>query len=73
MRLKLQPLSGNTLPAYRSFIPPSAITQVMLIARNVHKTEKVRLKYKFSYSINNESHTDVGEIDSLFDNNCEKS
>jgi ADP-ribosylation factor-binding protein GGA len=72
MRVKLQPLSGNVLPAYKPFIPPPVITQVMLIARNVNKTEKVRLKYKFSYSINNETHTDVGEIDSLFDN-CENS
>jgi ADP-ribosylation factor-binding protein GGA len=72
MRVKLQPLSGNVLPPYKPFLPPSVITQVMLIARNVNKAEKVRLKYKFSYFIDNQTHTDVGEIDSLFDN-CEKS
>lgn len=32
MRVKLQPPSGSELPAYNPILPPSAITQVMLIA-----------------------------------------
>ncbi|CAG2118484.1 unnamed protein product, partial [Medioppia subpectinata] len=69
MRVKLQSMSpGNCLPPYRPFVAPTVITQVMLIARNVNKDENVRLKYKFSYTLNNELHSDIGEIDSLFEN-----
>jgi len=32
MKVKLQPPSGSELPAYNPILPPSAITQVMLIA-----------------------------------------
>ena len=32
MRVKLQPPSGSELPGYNPILPPSAITQVMLIA-----------------------------------------
>ena len=32
MKLKLQPASRTDLPAYNPILPPSAITQVMLIA-----------------------------------------
>ena len=31
-KLRLQPPSGSDLPAHSPFLPPSAITQVMLIA-----------------------------------------
>ncbi|XP_053392440.1 ADP-ribosylation factor-binding protein GGA1-like isoform X2 [Mercenaria mercenaria] len=63
MKVKLQPPSATDLPAFNPILPPSAITQVMLIA-NPQK-EKIRLKFKISYSINNETHTDVGDIDSF--------
>ena len=32
MRVKLQPPSGSELPLHNPILPPSAITQVMLIA-----------------------------------------
>jgi len=32
MKVKLQPPSGSELPAHNPILPPSAITQVMLIA-----------------------------------------
>lgn len=70
MRVKLQPPSGTSLPAYNPFLPPTAVTQVMLIARNKSgsgSNENVRLKYKFSYCIENENCLEVGEIDSLYD------
>ncbi|XP_060578279.1 ADP-ribosylation factor-binding protein GGA1-like isoform X2 [Ruditapes philippinarum] len=63
MKVKLQPPSATELPAFNPILPPSAITQVMLIA-NPQK-EKIRLKYKISYSISNEIHTDVGDIDTF--------
>ncbi|XP_054160667.1 ADP-ribosylation factor-binding protein GGA3-like [Oppia nitens] len=69
MRVKLQAMfPSNSLPAFQAFISPTLITQVMLIARDVHKQEKVRLKYKLSYNIDNENHNEIGEIDSLLDN-----
>ena len=32
MKVKLQPPSGSELPAYNPILPPSAITQVLLVA-----------------------------------------
>ena len=66
MRVKLQPMSGTALAAYRPMTAPSVITQVMLIARDINKKESLRLKYKFSYKTNNNFYSDVGEIDNLF-------
>ena len=73
MKVKLQPMSAASLPAYKPMSPPSVITQVMLIARDVNKKESLRLKYKFSYKINDNFYSDVGEIDSLFDDYITKS
>lgn len=73
MRVKLQTLSANTLPPFNSFLPPPAITQIMMIARQVNEREKVKLKYKFSFSINNEAHSEMGEIDNLFENESKES
>lgn len=67
MKVKLQPASGNTLSPYNAFLPPPAITQVMLIARN-QSDEKVKLRYKFSYSIEDKQIIEKGEIDNLFNN-----
>ncbi|EEC02768.1 golgi associated, gamma adaptin ear containing, arf binding protein, putative, partial [Ixodes scapularis] len=59
MRIKLQPPSATELPPHNPILPPAAITQVMLLA-NPSK-DKVRMKYKVSYAIGDETHTDVGE------------
>ncbi|XP_033631001.1 ADP-ribosylation factor-binding protein GGA1-like [Asterias rubens] len=61
MRVKLQPPSATDLPAFNPILPPSAITQVMLIA-NPQK-EKVRLKFKIQYTVNDQPTMDVGEVD----------
>lgn len=63
MKIKLQSPSATDLPAYNPILPPAAITQVVLLA-NPSK-EKVRLKYKLSYIINEETFTDCGEIENL--------
>lgn len=63
MKVKLQPPSATELPAFNPILPPSAITQVMLIA-NPQK-EKIRLKFKISYTLNTQTQTDVGDIDSF--------
>ncbi|KAL9956982.1 hypothetical protein ACROYT_G038553 [Oculina patagonica] len=63
MRVKLQPPSGSELPPYNPILPPSAITQVMLIANPAK--EKIRLKYKISYQVDGSSTTETGEVDSF--------
>lgn len=63
MKVKLQPPSGSELPAYNPILPPSAITQVMLIANPAR--EKIRLKFKISYQVDGASLTETGEVDSF--------
>ncbi|XP_013380934.1 ADP-ribosylation factor-binding protein GGA1-like [Lingula anatina] len=60
MKVKLQPPSATDLPAFNPILPPSAITQVMLLA-NPHK-EKIRVKFKLTFTMNDTPVTDVGEI-----------
>ena len=67
MKIKLQPASGNVLPSFSSFVPPSAITQVMLIGKNSdNETNRVKFKYKLNYIINEKNETEAGEIDHLY-------
>ncbi|KAK6170403.1 hypothetical protein SNE40_018808 [Patella caerulea] len=63
MKVKLQPPSANTLPAYNPILPPTAITQIMLLANP--KKEKVRLKFKLTYSSDDQTQTEMGEVDTL--------
>ncbi|CAN7939545.1 unnamed protein product [Ixodes hexagonus] len=63
MRIKLQPPSATELPPHNPILPPAAITQVMLLANPTK--DKVRMKYKVSYAIEEENHVDVGEVDCL--------
>lgn len=63
MKIKLQPPSAMDLPPHNPILPPAAITQVMLLA-NPNK-DKVRLKYKITYTMNEENKTEIGEVDSL--------
>ncbi|KAK3787622.1 hypothetical protein RRG08_034324 [Elysia crispata] len=63
MKVKLQPPSASEFPAYNPILPPAAITQVMLVANP--RKEKVRLKYKLSYSIGGEQFSDVGDIEGI--------
>ncbi|KAK3557041.1 hypothetical protein QTP70_024257 [Hemibagrus guttatus] len=61
MRVKLQPPSGTDLPAFNPILPPAAITQVLLLA-NPQK-EKVRLRYKLTFDLAEESHDESGDIE----------
>uniref|UniRef100_A0A671PGF8 ADP-ribosylation factor-binding protein GGA1-like n=1 Tax=Sinocyclocheilus anshuiensis TaxID=1608454 RepID=A0A671PGF8_9TELE len=61
MRVKLQPPSGSDLPAFNPLLPPAAITQVLLLA-NPHK-EKVRLRYKLTFDLGQESHDESGDVE----------
>ncbi|KAL6430273.1 hypothetical protein ACFW04_007770 [Cataglyphis niger] len=62
-KCRLQPPSGTKLPAHNPFLPPSAITQIMLIA-NPFK-EPVYLKFMLSYTMDDETFTEMGEVDKL--------
>ena len=62
-KCRLQPPSGTELPGHNPFLPPSAITQIMLIA-NPNK-ETVSLKFMLSYTMDDETFTEMGEVEKL--------
>ncbi|GLV41931.1 Golgi-localized gamma-adaptin ear containing ARF binding protein [Carabus blaptoides fortunei] len=62
-KIKLQPPSGSDLPAYNPFLPPSAITQIMLLANP--NNEQVSLKFMISYTMDDDMCTEMGEVDCL--------
>uniref|UniRef100_A0A8C9T6F4 Golgi associated, gamma adaptin ear containing, ARF binding protein 3a n=1 Tax=Scleropages formosus TaxID=113540 RepID=A0A8C9T6F4_SCLFO len=61
MKVKLQPPSGTELAPFNPVLPPSSITQVMLLANPLK--EKVRLRYKIMFSLGERQCTEVGEVD----------
>ncbi|XP_030637283.1 ADP-ribosylation factor-binding protein GGA3a [Chanos chanos] len=63
MKLKLQPPSGTELVPFNPILPPSAITQVMLLANPLK--EKVRMRYKMTFTLGERQCTDVGELDNF--------
>ncbi|RZF35501.1 hypothetical protein LSTR_LSTR010192 [Laodelphax striatellus] len=62
-RLKLQPPSATSLPPHNPFLPPAVIAQVMLIASV--SFEPIKLKYVVSYSLDEETITEMGELDDV--------
>ncbi|KAG7164898.1 ADP-ribosylation factor-binding protein GGA1-like [Homarus americanus] len=62
-KVRLQPPSSTDLAAYSPFLPPPAITQIMLIA-NPNKLN-VSLKVMLSYSLEEDPVTEMGEVASL--------
>uniref|UniRef100_A0A4W3HYQ6 Golgi-associated, gamma adaptin ear containing, ARF binding protein 1 n=1 Tax=Callorhinchus milii TaxID=7868 RepID=A0A4W3HYQ6_CALMI len=61
MKVKLQHPSGTELPAFNPVLPPSAITQVLLLA-NPQK-EKVRLRYKLTFTFGEQTYNEMGDVD----------
>ncbi|XP_062989564.1 ADP-ribosylation factor-binding protein GGA1 [Elgaria multicarinata webbii] len=61
MKVKLQPPSGTELPAFNPIVPPTAITQVLLLA-NPQK-EKVRLRYKLTFTMADRTYNEMGDVD----------
>lgn len=61
MKVKLQPPSGTELPAFNPIVPPTAITQVLLLA-NPQK-EKVRLRYKLIFTMADQTYNEMGVVD----------
>ncbi|XP_068077807.1 ADP-ribosylation factor-binding protein GGA3a isoform X1 [Danio rerio] len=61
MRVKLQPPSGTEMAPFNPFMPPSSITQIMLLANPLK--EKVRMRYKLTFILGDQPVTASGEID----------
>uniref|UniRef100_A0A8D3CTF8 Golgi associated, gamma adaptin ear containing, ARF binding protein 3a n=1 Tax=Scophthalmus maximus TaxID=52904 RepID=A0A8D3CTF8_SCOMX len=60
MKVRLQPPSGTELTPFNPVFPPAAITQVMLLANPLK--EKVRLRYKLTFTLGEQPLTEVGEV-----------
>lgn len=60
MKVKLQPPSGTELAPFNPILPPPAVTQVMLLANPLK--EKVRMRYKLTFTLGEQPHTEVGEV-----------
>uniref|UniRef100_A0A673KVB0 ADP-ribosylation factor-binding protein GGA3-like n=1 Tax=Sinocyclocheilus rhinocerous TaxID=307959 RepID=A0A673KVB0_9TELE len=61
MKVKLQPPSGTEMAPFNPFMPPSSITQIMLLANPLK--EKVRMRYKLTFILGGRQVTESGEID----------
>ncbi|KAG8436283.1 hypothetical protein GDO86_007406 [Hymenochirus boettgeri] len=61
MKVKLQPASGNELPPFNPILPPSAVTQVLLLANPTK--EKVRLRYKLTYTQGDQTFDEMGDVE----------
>ncbi|GBP33758.1 ADP-ribosylation factor-binding protein GGA2 [Eumeta japonica] len=62
-KVRLLPASGTSLPAYNPFLPPPALTQVMLIARPPDLA--VSLKFVITYVCDQDTYSEIGEVPSL--------
>ncbi|XP_028270980.1 ADP-ribosylation factor-binding protein GGA1-like isoform X2 [Parambassis ranga] len=65
MSVKLQPASGTHLPPYNPLLPPSAVSQVLLLA-NPQK-RNIRLRYKLTLTHGDQLLNETGEIDTFPD------
>ncbi|XP_063797529.1 ADP-ribosylation factor-binding protein GGA1 [Pseudophryne corroboree] len=61
MKVKLQPASGSELPAFNPILPPSAVSQVLLLANPTQ--ERVRLRYKLAYTQGEETFEEMGDVE----------
>ncbi|XP_034752803.1 ADP-ribosylation factor-binding protein GGA3a [Etheostoma cragini] len=60
MKVRLQSPSGSELAPFNPVLPPAAITQVMLLANPLK--EKVRMRYKLTFTLGEQPHSEVGEV-----------
>ncbi|XP_026761773.1 ADP-ribosylation factor-binding protein GGA3 [Galleria mellonella] len=63
-KVRLLTPSGTTLPAYNPFLPPPALTQVMLIARPP-SSPQISLKFVITYTCDDEMCSEMGEVKQL--------
>ncbi|XP_063972717.1 ADP-ribosylation factor-binding protein GGA3 isoform X2 [Diachasmimorpha longicaudata] len=62
-KCRLQPPSGVELPGFNVFLPPAAITQIMMIANPLKVP--LSLKFMLSYTMEDETFTEMGEVDNI--------
>ncbi|NXS55528.1 GGA2 protein, partial [Brachypteracias leptosomus] len=60
MQIKLQAASGSELPAFNPLLPPTVISQVLLLS-NPHKVP-TRLRYKLVFTQGLKPFSEVGEV-----------
>ncbi|NXY90316.1 GGA2 protein, partial [Alcedo cyanopectus] len=60
MKIKLQPASGSELPAFSPLLPPTVLSQVLLLT-NPHK-DPIRLRYKLAFTQGVQTFSEVGEV-----------
>ncbi|XP_077775286.1 ADP-ribosylation factor-binding protein GGA2 isoform X3 [Podarcis muralis] len=60
MAIKLQPATGSELPAFNPLLPPTVISQVLLLA-NPHQAP-LRLRYRLSFVQNGTPCIETGEV-----------
>uniref|UniRef100_A0A8C2X6F6 Golgi associated, gamma adaptin ear containing, ARF binding protein 3a n=2 Tax=Cyclopterus lumpus TaxID=8103 RepID=A0A8C2X6F6_CYCLU len=60
MKVRLQAPTGTELGPFNPILPPAAITQVMLLANPLK--EKVRLRYRLTFTLGEQPHSEVGEV-----------
>lgn len=65
MLVKLQPASRTHLPPYNPLLPPSAVSQVILLANP--QGRKVRLRYKLTLTHGDQQLNETGDIDNFPD------
>ncbi|NWW38806.1 GGA2 protein, partial [Panurus biarmicus] len=60
MQIKLQPASGSELPAFNPLLPPTVVSQVLLLT-NPHK-DPIRLRYKLMFTQGVQPFSEEGEV-----------
>lgn len=63
-KVRLLPASGRSLPPYNPFLPPPALTQVMLIAKPPSYA-KISLKFVITYICDDDMCSEMGELKEL--------
>ncbi|XP_045483996.1 ADP-ribosylation factor-binding protein GGA3 [Pieris rapae] len=63
-KVRLLTSSSTSLPAFNPFLPPPALTQVLLIGRPPNISD-ISLKFVLTYTCDNEMYSEMGEVKSL--------
>lgn len=63
-KVRLLTPSGTSLPAYNPFLPPPALTQVMLLAKPP-SMNNISLKFVITYTCDEEVYSEIGEVKEL--------
>ncbi|XP_038220773.1 ADP-ribosylation factor-binding protein GGA3 [Zerene cesonia] len=63
-KVRLLTPSSTSLPAFNPFLPPPALTQVMLVARPPSHPQ-IDLKFVITYTCNDDMYSEMGEVKQL--------